>query len=150
MNHDASKDSPEVLREAARDVWAPKLAFAAVVVHAISSLIVGGWLYYLVPRYKKVLDDFGGEISAGAMFAIGVSDLVVNYWYALAVFVTAALVVDYLATEWTTRMLGRRWAILSVVAVTIIILSHAIIGFVLFQSMMVELSHKNMIATLGG
>ncbi|MBC8112949.1 MAG: hypothetical protein H7062_01090 [Candidatus Saccharimonas sp.] len=150
MNHDDSEDSPEVLREAARDVWAPKLAWTAVVVHAISSLIVGGWLYYLAPGYKKRLDDFGTELSSSAVFAIGVSDLFVNYWYAFAVFGAAALVVDYIATEWMTRMLGRRWAILTVLIITITILSHAIIGFVIFQNMMMELSLKNMIATLGG
>ncbi|MBC8117640.1 MAG: hypothetical protein H7062_24880 [Candidatus Saccharimonas sp.] len=134
MNRDDSEDSPEVLRKAARDVWAPKLACIAVVVHAISSLVVAFWLYWIAPGYKKRLDDFGTEISSSAVFAIGVSDLFVNYWYAFVVFGAAALVVDYIATEWMTRMLGRRWAILTVLIITIIVLSHAIIGFVILQN----------------
>ena len=138
MNGDDSTDSHEVLREAARDVWAPKLAWTAVIVHAISALIVGLWLYWIVPRHKKQLDDLGTELSASAVFAINVSDLFVNYWYVFPVFVAAGLVVDFIMTDWLTRMLGRRWAVLTIVAITITILSHAIIGFVILQSMLAK------------
>ena len=138
MNGDDLKDSHEVLREAARDVWAPKLAWTAVFVHAISSLIVAFWLYWIAPRYKKQLDDFGTELSASAVLAINVSDLFVNYWYVFPVFIAAGLIVDFIMTDWMTRMLGRRCAILAVLAIAIIILSHAIFGFVSFQSMLAK------------
>ena len=138
MNRSDSEDSPVALRVAVRDVWAPKLAWTAVIAHALSSLIVALWLYWIVPRHKKQLDDFGTELSASAVFAISVSDLFVNYWYAFPVFVAAGLVVDFIMTGWMTRMLGRRWAVLTILAITITILSHAIIGFVSLQSMLAK------------
>ena len=138
MNHGDLEVSPEVPRKAARDVWAPKLACIAVVVHTISSFVVAFWLYWIAPGYKKRLDDFGTELSSSAVFAISISDIFVNYWYVFPVFVAAALVVDYIATKWITRMLGLRCAILTVLIVSITILSHAIIGFVSLQSMILK------------
>ena len=89
MNRDDSEDSPKVLRNAARDVWAPKLACVAVVVHAISSLIVAFWLYWIAPGYKKRLDDFGAELSSSAVFAISVSDHCIEFSLAFRKLVAA-------------------------------------------------------------
>lgn len=47
----------------------------------VATLIVGFIMYYIIPKFKKIFDDFGTELPGMTKTLIGFSDLVVNYWY---------------------------------------------------------------------
>ena len=54
--------------------------------------ICGFVMYYIIPKFKKIFDDFGTELPRSTIVAINCSDFVVNYWYLGAVPLIAALV----------------------------------------------------------
>jgi type IV pilus assembly protein PilC len=43
--------------------------------------IVGFVMYYIVPKFKKIFEDFNTELPNATQALISVSDSVVNYWY---------------------------------------------------------------------
>ena len=47
----------------------------------VATLIVGFIMYYIIPKFKKIFDDFGTELPGMTVMLIGISDTVVNYWY---------------------------------------------------------------------
>jgi type IV pilus assembly protein PilC len=47
----------------------------------VATLIVGFIMYYIIPKFKKIFDDFGTELPDMTVLLIGISDNVVNYWY---------------------------------------------------------------------
>ena len=47
----------------------------------VATLIVGFIMYYIIPKFKKIFDDFGTELPGMTVALIGFSDAVVNYWY---------------------------------------------------------------------
>ncbi|MCX7408727.1 MAG: type II secretion system F family protein [Verrucomicrobiaceae bacterium] len=47
----------------------------------VATLIVGFIMYYIIPKFKKIFDDFGTELPGMTVLLINVSDSVVNYWY---------------------------------------------------------------------
>lgn len=47
----------------------------------VATLIVGFIMYYIIPKFKKIFDDFGTELPGMTKTLIGFSDMVVNYWY---------------------------------------------------------------------
>ena len=51
--------------------------------------------YFVVPRYKNVLEDFGSELPRSAIMLISISDLVVNFFYILVLPFGLLLVFDY-------------------------------------------------------
>lgn len=52
---------------------------AAVV--TVATLIVGFIMYYIIPKFKKIFEDFGTELPPITKVLINTSDAVVNYWY---------------------------------------------------------------------
>ncbi len=48
-------------------------------------------MYYIIPKFKKIFDDFGTELPEMTKTAIHVSDFIVNYWYLIAVPLVAVL-----------------------------------------------------------
>lgn len=52
-----------------------------VAVITVATLIVGFIMYYIIPKFKKIFDDFGTELPGITEVLIGLSDSVVNYWY---------------------------------------------------------------------
>ena len=53
--------------------------------------------YFVIPRFKKVFEDFGVELPVMTKFLIGVSDLTVNYWYIFLFLIVAGTAIDVLA-----------------------------------------------------
>ena len=47
----------------------------------VATLIVGFIMYYIIPKFKKIFDDFGTELPQITKVLIKSSDAVVNYWY---------------------------------------------------------------------
>ena len=47
----------------------------------VATAIVGFIMYYIIPKFKKIFDDFGTELPDMTKILIGFSDAVVNYWY---------------------------------------------------------------------
>lgn len=50
----------------------------------ITVLIVGFVMYYIIPKFKRIFDDFGTELPGLTITLIQLSDLFVNYWYLAA------------------------------------------------------------------
>ena len=47
----------------------------------IACLIVGFLMYYIIPKFKKIFDDFGTALPQPTILLIQISDTVVNFWY---------------------------------------------------------------------
>ena len=47
----------------------------------VATLIVGFIMYYIIPKFKKIFDDFGTELPGMTVLLISISNAVVNYWY---------------------------------------------------------------------
>lgn len=47
----------------------------------VSFLIVGFVMYYIIPKFKKIFEDFNTELPSITIGLITVSDNFVNYWY---------------------------------------------------------------------
>lgn len=47
----------------------------------VSFLIVGFVMYYIIPKFKKIFEDFNTELPSVTIGLITVSDSFVNYWY---------------------------------------------------------------------
>ena len=47
----------------------------------VATLIVGFIMYYIIPKFKKIFDDFGTELPGMTVLLITISNSVVNYWY---------------------------------------------------------------------
>ncbi|MBA4031142.1 MAG: pilus assembly protein PilC [Planctomyces sp.] len=52
---------------------------AAVI--TVATLIVGFIMYWIIPKFKKIFDDFGTKLPMMTEVLIGTSSAVVNYWY---------------------------------------------------------------------
>ncbi|MFO0919074.1 MAG: type II secretion system F family protein [Planctomycetaceae bacterium] len=52
---------------------------AAVI--TVATLIVGFIMYWIIPKFEKIFDDFGTELPAMTKMLIMCSKAVVNYWY---------------------------------------------------------------------
>lgn len=120
---------PEVLRQARRDRWATPLATVAALLHVFTGVVVFGWFYFIAPRYKWELDHLGAQLSSDVIFQIGLSDLLVNYWYLLGHLFVPVPIISFVFHAWLARRLGLRWACVSVIAVAIVILSNAVLSY---------------------
>jgi type IV pilus assembly protein PilC len=47
----------------------------------VATLIVGFIMYYIIPKFKKIFEDFGTELPTMTVMLITISDLVVKYFY---------------------------------------------------------------------
>ncbi|WP_166830574.1 type II secretion system F family protein [Thalassoroseus pseudoceratinae] len=47
----------------------------------VATLIVGFIMYYIIPKFKKIFEDFNTELPGMTTTLIGMSDWVVNYFY---------------------------------------------------------------------
>lgn len=47
----------------------------------VATLIVGFIMYWIIPKFKKIFEDFGTDLPDMTKVLIGFSDAVVNYWY---------------------------------------------------------------------
>lgn len=51
------------------------------VVIFVATAIVGGIMYWIIPKFKEIFTDFGVPLPAPTIILIGVSNWVVSYWY---------------------------------------------------------------------
>jgi len=58
------------------------LIYCAMIV-PITFLIVGFVMYYIIPEFKKIFDDFGTELPQPTILLIKISDTVINFWLVL-------------------------------------------------------------------
>ncbi|MEW4530363.1 MAG: type II secretion system F family protein [Maioricimonas sp. JB045] len=52
-----------------------------VAVITVATCIVGFIMYWIIPKFKEIFEDFGVELPGITVFLIETSDWVVNYWY---------------------------------------------------------------------
>ena len=52
-----------------------------VAIIPVAFLIVSFLMYYIIPKFKKIFDDFGTELPGLTIGLIQFSDLIVNFWY---------------------------------------------------------------------
>ena len=52
-----------------------------VIIIPVTFLIVGFLMYYIMPKFKKIFDDFGTELPGITIGLIQLSDMGINYWY---------------------------------------------------------------------
>ena len=116
------------LRRSYRTRWAIPLAATIAVAHLFSGLILAGWFYWIVPRFKYQLDSYGVQISAPVLSIIQFSDILVNYWYVLIPIVPVALILDFLVAWWTAREIGRRFAIAYGLAIMLLFFANGAIS----------------------
>jgi type IV pilus assembly protein PilC len=75
-------------------------------------LIIGFLMYWIIPKFKKIFDDFGTELPGMTVTLIGGSDAFINYWYLAAPVVylaVAAVFVVSMAHIVGWRELWIRW-----------------------------------------
>lgn len=99
---------PEMLKKTARDfsnqqdegyaTWVGTLLYLAAMVFALFS-VAGFLMYYIIPKFKKIFEDFGTELPSLTKWVIEVSDAFVEWYYLIAFVVFAILA--WLA--WRTR-----------------------------------------------
>lgn len=63
----------------------------------VAGLIVGFIMYWIIPKFKTIFEDFGVELPQITVSLIGVSDWVVNYWWLIplipvALFLTVKII----------------------------------------------------------
>ncbi|MBC8112859.1 MAG: type II secretion system F family protein [Candidatus Saccharimonas sp.] len=76
-------------------------------------LILGFLMYWIIPKFKKIFDDFGTELPGMTIALINGSDVFVNYWYLAApvIYLMGATVVTVaMAHFYGWRELWQRWA----------------------------------------
>lgn len=56
-----------------------------VAVITVATGIVGFIMYWIIPKFKAIFQDFGVELPSITEVLINMSDLVVNYWYLIPV-----------------------------------------------------------------
>jgi len=56
-----------------------------VAVITVATCIVGFIMYYIVPKFKAIFNDFGVELPGITLMLIGISDTVVSYWFLIPV-----------------------------------------------------------------
>lgn len=123
-------------RQLNRNRWAIPLAAIFAIMHSFAGIILAGWFYWIVPRAKWDFDQYGVLVPAPALSIIHISDLVVNYWYALILVAPVAVALDFLITWWITRQIGRRFAVSYGLAVLLLFMANlAISQNVLNQTM---------------
>ncbi|MFV0443107.1 MAG: type II secretion system F family protein [Planctomycetaceae bacterium] len=81
-------------------VWMVALLFAG---------IIGFCMYYIVPKYKAIFEDFDVELPEASLLLIEVSNLVVSWWFLGVPLILTAL----LATIFAGEVFRRGWRSLS-------------------------------------
>jgi type IV pilus assembly protein PilC len=56
-----------------------------VAVITVATAIVGFIMYYIIPKFKAIFNDFGVELPGITVMLIGISDAVVGYWFLIPV-----------------------------------------------------------------
>ncbi|MCA9071283.1 MAG: type II secretion system F family protein, partial [Planctomycetaceae bacterium] len=99
---------PEMLKQTARDfsdqqdegyaTWLGTLVYLAALIFFLLS-IAGFVMYYIIPKFKRIFEDFGTELPDLTRWVIEVSDLFAQ-WFRL---VGPALLLGWFWIAWRTR-----------------------------------------------
>ena len=81
-------------------------------VFTVMLLIVGFVMYFIIPKFKRIFDDFGTELPSLTIALIQVSDMFVNYWYLglpllYPVFIVAGVIAKAQHDGW--HVLWQKW-----------------------------------------
>jgi hypothetical protein len=134
---DSSLESRIVQKQAAeqrRYQWATSVALMAVGTHLLAILVVCGWYYVVVPRWKQGLGDSDVEVTNDMIFVITLSDAFVSLWWLTLPLIAAFLCVDFVITRWLVQRIGLRCTAFCVAGLAIVILAQLVVGAVLMRS----------------
>ena len=133
MSHDTSfqpgaETSDEESATSFRRRWATTVAVVTIFVHFLVFLVVGGWWYFIAPRFKEELDK-SGQVTSSQVFLIHQSDFFVNYWYVFVLAGPVLLAFDFLLIRYIGREFRLRAAVASGVIIAMIYLAYPLAGF---------------------
>ncbi len=106
-----------------KTVWA---TVCEVIAHGSFALGLLMNFYFIIPRFKRMVEDFGTELSARTRVVISISDLTVNYWYVFLFLILAGSVVDAVGFATFHRTQESRYVARTFsVVITLTLLVHA-------------------------
>ncbi len=73
----------------------------------VTIFIVGFLMYYIIPKFKKIFEDFDTALPEMTVSLISMSDAVVNYWYIFALPLGPCVWLAF-ATDWMAERHGYR------------------------------------------
>jgi type II secretory pathway component PulF len=103
-------------------------------VHVMTLLGVSMWLYFVIPKWKKVFEDFDVSLPRETVWLIIFSDLFVNYWYVVVLIGAPLFTVDYLLMRWLSRRRGLATFSLYAAGAFVILLAPYAIGQMILNS----------------
>lgn len=115
-------------RQARRARWCSVLATLICAAHFFTAIILFGWYYWIVPRWKWEFSDYGFELTPQSFYVIAISDLVMVGAFVLIAIAPVTLILDFIATRWIARHIGLRWASLVGLSVVLLMLANIAIG----------------------
>ncbi len=77
----ALENSRYLERRTLTEKWGGNAAVYATLICLILFQITGFIMYYIIPKYKAIFEDFGVELPALTVILIELSNWFVNYWY---------------------------------------------------------------------
>ena len=120
-------------------VWTAWMALA----HFGAGAILLAALLQTVPKFAEMFDEFGAELPAMTVLVIGLSHVVVRYWYLLvplALLVDAVILFGLSRLPAEARWLGIAWAGFVFLVVMVLLAFVVIAIFVPFFLLMEHLS----------
>lgn len=78
--HAAAKRETRRFAQGPEVTEAFSISYFALIINVII-FIVGFLMYYIIPKFKKIFEDFGTELPHLTILLIRISDGFVNYWY---------------------------------------------------------------------
>ena len=79
----ALENSQALERRTLTEKWGGNAAIYATLVCLILFNITGFIMYYIIPKFKAIFEDFGVELPWLTTLLVEISNWVVNYWYLL-------------------------------------------------------------------
>jgi len=77
--------------------------------HSFPLFVLLVMAYFIVPRFKRVFEGFNTELDEFTRLLIGISDLVVNYWYIVLPQLVMILGIDLFVFHLLHRNAPTRW-----------------------------------------
>lgn len=115
-------------RQARRIRWCSVLATLICAAHLFTAIILFGWYYWFVPRWKWELAGYGYQLTPQSFFVIGISDVIIVGVLVLFVIAPVTLIIDFVAMRWIARHVGLRRASLVGLSVVLLMLANLAIG----------------------
>ena len=81
---DLAREETDQLQPATEQTSPLLLGLYMALVPTMMSAIVGFLMYYIIPKFKRIFEDFGTELPPITISLITASDSFVNYWYLLS------------------------------------------------------------------